>query len=98
MILYEMKKSDNMASLKILYTLIQKDLNSELVKCQTIRLIKHAMFHNKAVDQKKAKLFLSFIESKLDNKEEECVQFEAARTLCELFEVYGAVVEIEPPF
>jgi len=98
LILFEMKKSDNMASLKTLYTLIQKDLNSALAKCQTIRLIKHSLFTNKAIDQKKAKLFLSFIESKLDSKEEESVQFEAAKTLCELYEVYGTVVEIEPPF
>jgi enhancing lycopene biosynthesis protein 2 len=42
-------------------------------------------------------LFLKFIESKLD-KEEESVIFEAAKTLCELFEVYGSVVDVEPAF
>ena len=87
-----------MASLKLLYTLIQKNLNSALVKCQTIRLLKQSLFTNRSIDQKTAKLFLTFIESKLDNKEDEAVQFEAAKTLCELYEVYGSVVEIEAPF
>lgn len=41
---------------------------------------------------------MSFIESKLHKDEEESVQFEAAKTLCELHEVYGSVIEIEPPF
>jgi hypothetical protein len=41
---------------------------------------------------------LSFIESKLNKSEEESVQFESAKTLCELNEVYGAVIDVEPPF
>ena len=42
-------------------------------------------------------MFLSFIESKL-SKEDESVMFEAAKTLCELYEVYGSVIEVEAPF
>lgn len=97
LLLFEMKKNDNMASLKLLYQLTQKQLNSAIVKCQLIRLIKRSLFTNTAIDQKTARLFLSFIESKL-TKEEESVQFEAAKTLCELHEVYGQVIDIEPPF
>jgi len=56
------------------------------------------LFTNNSIDQKTARIFLSFIESKLHKDEEESVQFEAAKTLCELHEVYGSVIEIEPPF
>jgi len=31
-------------------------------------------------------------------KEEDMVQFEAAKTMCELFEVFGPVVNVEVPF
>lgn len=87
-----------MASLKLIYQLTQKKLNSAIVKCQLIRLIKRSLFTNTSIDQKTARIFLSFIESKLHKDEEESVQFEAAKTLCELHEVYGSVIEIEPPF
>jgi hypothetical protein len=60
-------------------------------------LIKRSLFTNAAIDQKTAKLFLSFIESKL-TKEDESVQFESAKTLCELYEVYGSVINVEAPF
>jgi hypothetical protein len=33
LILFEMKKNDNMSSLKLLFQLTQKTLNSALVKC-----------------------------------------------------------------
>jgi hypothetical protein len=55
------------------------------------------LYTNTAIDQTTAKLLLTFIESKL-NKEDESVQFEAAKTLCELYEVYGPVIDVEPPF
>ena len=87
-----------MASLKLIFQLTQKTLNSSIVKCQMIRLIKKSLFTNTAIDQKTARLFLSFIESKLNKSEEESVQFEAAKTLCELNEVYGTVIDVEPPF
>lgn len=35
-----MKRSDNMATLKLLYQLIQKKLNAPIIKCQVIHLIK----------------------------------------------------------
>jgi coatomer subunit gamma len=98
LLLFEMKKNDNMASLKLIYQLTQKKLNSAIVKCQLIRLVKRSLFTNTAIDQKTARIFLSFIESKLHKDEEDSVQFEAAKTLCELHEVYGSVIEIEPPF
>lgn len=92
-----MKKNDNMSSLKLLYQLTQKPLNCALVKCQLIRFIKKSLPTNHAIDQKTAKVFLAFIESKL-NKEDESVQFEAAKTLCELYEMYGPVIDVEAPF
>lgn len=97
LILFDMKRGDNMGSLKLIYQLTQKKLNSALVKCQLVRFIKTTLFTNSAVDQKTAKLFLSFIESKMD-KEDDSVMFEAAKTLCELHEVYGQVIDVEPPF
>jgi hypothetical protein len=93
-----MKKNDNMSCLKLLFTLTQKQLNSPIVKCQLIRLLKWTLFNNTSVDQKTAKILLSFIESKLHKDEEESVQFESAKTMCELHEVYGSVIDIEPPF
>ena len=72
-LLFEIKKSDNMASLKLLFQLTQKPLNSAIVKCQLIRYIKKSLFTNTAIDQKTAKLFLGFIESKLTSKETESV-------------------------
>lgn len=73
LILFEMRKNDNMASLKLIFQLTQKTLNSSIVKCQMIRLIKKSLFTNTAIDQKTARLFLSFIESKLSKSEEESV-------------------------
>lgn len=49
------------------------------------------------IDQRTVKTFLSYIESCLQ-KEEDAVQFEAAKTLCELFEVFGPVVNVEVSF
>jgi hypothetical protein len=31
-------------------------------------------------------------------KEDDAVQFEAAKTMCELFEILGSVIEVETPF
>ena len=97
-LLFEMKKHDNMSCLKLLFTLTQKKLNSAIVKCQLIRYLKWSLFNNNSIDQKTARICLSFIESKLHKDEEESVQFEAAKTLCELHEAYGQVIDIEPPF
>jgi len=43
------------------------------------------------------KTFLAYIESSL-TKEEDPVQFDAAKTMCELFEVFDPVVNVEVPF
>jgi len=61
LLLFDMKKNDNMSSLKLIFQLTQKQLNSSIVKCQLIRFIKRSLFTNGQIDQKTAKLFLSFI-------------------------------------
>ena len=43
------------------------------------------------------KSFLGYIESCL-TKDDDSVQFEAAKTMCELFEVFGPIVNVEVPF
>lgn len=48
-------------------------------------------------DPKTVKAFLAFIDSCL-KKEEDSVQFEAAKTQCELFEAFGNVIDVETPF
>lgn len=40
---------------------------------------------------------MTFVEQCL-NKEEEGVEFEAAKTLCELFEAYGNIINVEAAF
>jgi hypothetical protein len=52
---------------------------------------------NKSLDQKTAKSFIQYIESCLP-KDEDVVQFEAAKSMCELFEVFGPAIEIETAF
>jgi hypothetical protein len=60
--------------------------------------VKNSLLNNTALDQKTAKNFITFIESCLP-KEEEVVQFEAAKSMCELFEVFGGkVIDIEVAF
>ena len=49
------------------------------------------------IDQKNANVFLKFIDGCL-TKEEDSVQFEAAKTMCELFEVFGSSVNVETAF
>jgi len=44
-----------------------------------------------------AKSFISYIESCLA-KDEDVVQFEAAKSICELFEVFGAGISVENAF
>jgi len=53
--------------------------------------------NNTALDQRTAKTFIQYIESCLP-KEEEAVQFEAAKSICELFDVFGSVIEVEVAF
>ena len=55
------------------------------------------MLNNTALDQRTAKTFIQYIESCLP-KEDETVQFEAAKSICELFDVFGSVIEVEVAF
>jgi len=43
------------------------------------------------------KTLISYIEGCLV-KEDDAVQFEAAKTLCELFEFFGGGIDVENPF
>lgn len=52
---------------------------------------------NTSLDQRTAKTFIQYIESCLP-KDEESVQFEAAKSICELYEVFGSVIEVELAF
>jgi len=86
-----------MAVLKLLHSLSQTKVQNGLAKCQLIRYIKLCFLNNPMIDQRTVKTFLSFIEQSL-TKEEDAVQFEAAKTMCELFETFGPVVNVEVPF
>ena len=44
-----------------------------------------------------AKSFVQYIESCL-TKDEDVVQFEAAKSICELFEIFGAGINVENAF
>ena len=86
-----------MAVLKLLYQLSQSKVHSALAKCQLIRYIKITFLQNPQIDQRSVKSFLGYIESCL-TKDDDSVQFEAAKTMCELFEVFGPIVNVEVPF
>lgn len=96
-ILYELKKNDMMSVLKLLFQLTQTKLHNSITKCQLIRYIKQTILTNPSVDQRTAKTFISYIQTCLA-KEDDTVQFEAAKTMCELFEVLGSVIEVETAF
>lgn len=98
LILFELKKSDQMAILKLLQNLAQGKVHNALAKCQLIRYIKQCFLQNPMIDQRTIKGFLGYIESALAPREDDAVQFEAAKTLCELFEVFGPVVSVEGAF
>jgi coatomer subunit gamma len=53
--------------------------------------------NNTAIDRKTAKTFIAYIESCLP-KDEEAVQLEAAKSICELYEVFGTVIDVEVAF
>ena len=52
---------------------------------------------NTSLDQRTAKTFIQYIESCLP-KDEEPVQLEAAKSICELFDVFGTVIDVEVAF
>merc|ERR1719464_432391 len=86
LILFEMKKNDQMSCLKLLYQLAQSKIHASITKCQLIRFIKQSLLNNTALDQRTSKTFIQYIETCLP-KEDETVQFEAAKSICELFDV-----------
>ena len=86
-----------MSCLKLLFQLAQSKSSCAITKCQLIRYIKLSLLNNTAIDQRTAKTFIQYIESCLP-KEEEAVQFEAAKSICELFDVFGSVIEVEVAF
>jgi len=52
---------------------------------------------NAALDQRTAKTFVTYIESNL-TKEEDVVQFEASKAMCELHEAFGSIIDVETAF
>jgi coatomer subunit gamma len=98
LILFELKKNDQMSVLKLLYQLSQTKVHSAIAKCQLIRYIKMTLLQNPQIDQRSVKTFLAYIESCLASSNDDAVQFEAAKTMCELFEIFGPVVSIETSF
>jgi hypothetical protein len=86
-----------MSCLKLLYSIAQAKVKTSITKCQLIRFIKQSLLLNAALDQRTAKTFIQYIESCL-SKEEEVVQFEAAKSMCELFEAFGPAIQIDAAF
>ena len=97
LILFELKKSDTISCLKLLYQLSQGQIRASITKCQLIRYIKQSLISNPALDQKTAKTFVAYIESTLV-KDEDVVQFEAAKSMCELFDIFGPAINVESAF
>ena len=97
LLLFELKKQDPMSCLKLLYQITQSKVTTSITKCQLIRYIKTSLVENTAIDQRMAKSFISYIESCLA-KDEDVVQFEAAKSICELFEVFGTGINVENAF
>jgi hypothetical protein len=86
-----------MSVLKLLFQLSQGKVHNVITKCQLIRYIKSCFLANATIDPKTVKAFLGYIEGCL-TKEDDAVQFEAAKSMCELFEVFGSAIKVELPF
>lgn len=56
LILYELKKNDQMAVLKLLYQLTQTKLQSAMAKCQLLRYIKQTLMANPQIDPRTLKV------------------------------------------
>lgn len=97
LILFELKKQDPMSCLQLLYKLAQSKVSTAVTKCQLIRYIKQSLMLNSALDKRTAQTFVQYIESCL-TKDEDVVQFEAAKSMCELFDLIGAGINIENAF
>lgn len=50
LILFELKKNDQMSCLKLLFQLAQSKINASITKCQLIRFIKQSLLNNTAID------------------------------------------------
>lgn len=50
LILFELKKNDQMSCLKLLFQLAQSKTNASITKCQLIRFIKQSLLNNTAID------------------------------------------------
>ena len=98
LILFELKKNDQMAVLKLLFQLSQSKVHNAVAKCQLIRYIKQCFLGNPMLDQRTVKGFLGYVETCTGKDQDEAVQFEAAKTLCELVEVFGPLVNVEAAF
>lgn len=86
-----------MSLLKLLYQLAQGKIQTAITKCQLIRYIKQSLISNTALDKRTAVTFIAYIESCLI-KDEDVVQFEAAKSMCELFDLMGPGINVEPAF
>jgi len=86
-----------MSVLKLLYQLTQAKLHNSLTKCQLIRYIKQSFLLNPSLDQRTVKTFIGYIELCL-TRDDDTVQFEAAKTICELYEIFGGSIDVETPF
>lgn len=95
--LFELKKNDQMSCLKLLFQLATSKVNAAITKCQLIRYIKTSLINNTALDQRTANTFIKYIETCLP-KEDETVQFEAAKSICELHECFGGAIDVEVAF
>mmetsp|Transcript_28981 Transcript_28981/g.27935 ORF Transcript_28981/g.27935 Transcript_28981/m.27935 type:complete len:124 (+) Transcript_28981:205-576(+) len=86
-----------MAVFKLLFQLTQSKIYNGMTKCQLIRYIKLSMIQSSNADPRTRKTFIAFIEMCLQ-KEDDPVQFEAAKTLCELHELMDSSIDVEVPF
>jgi coatomer protein complex subunit gamma len=86
-----------MAVMKLLYQLTQSKIFNAITKCQLIRYIKYSFLMSPNIDQRTVAAMVKYIENCL-TKEDDAVQFEAAKTMCELYEVYGSGVNVEVAF
>jgi hypothetical protein len=50
LILFELKKNDQMSCLKLLFQLASSKVNAAITKCQLIRYIKQSLINNTALD------------------------------------------------
>lgn len=93
LLLHEIKKDDPMAILKVISQLTAKNKNfsNKHAKCQLIRYIKEILM-NASLDAHTLQSFIQYLFDCL-SKTNDFVTFEAAKSLCELSEVYKIDLE-----